>query len=137
MSETIAELEKLRVRNDGGRGDIPAETDAAISPDCQVDKSLLELFREQARVQPDRIAVIHHRKRLTYRELAERVSEVASHLRSLGVGSDDCVGVFVDPSIELMVGIWGILFAGAAYLPLSTEYPEDRLRYMIETSVLG
>jgi non-ribosomal peptide synthetase component F len=48
------------------------------------------------------------------------------------VAPDDCVGIFVELSIDLLVGVWGILFSGSAYLPLSPEYPEERLRYMIE-----
>ncbi len=52
----------------------------------------------------------------------------------MSVGADDCVGLYVEPSAQTMVGAWGILFAGAAYLPLSPEYPDDRLRYMIEDS---
>jgi amino acid adenylation domain-containing protein len=97
-------------------------------------EQLLDLFREQVTVQPDHIAVTHGRESVTYRELAERSSNLAVYLRGLGVGSDECVGVFVEPSIELMVGIWGILFSGGAYLPLSPEYPDDRLRFMIEDS---
>ncbi|WP_225877316.1 amino acid adenylation domain-containing protein, partial [Streptomyces resistomycificus] len=52
----------------------------------------------------------------------------------LGVGPDSCVGLFTEPSAELMTGVWGILTAGAAYLPLSPDYPEDRLRFMVEDS---
>jgi amino acid adenylation domain-containing protein len=96
------------------------------------DKCLPELFWEQVRAQPDSTAVIYENECLTYRELAERSSDLASYLRHLGVTIDDCVGMFVEPSTELMVGAWGILFSGGAYLPLSPEYPEERLRYMIK-----
>ncbi|MET0405684.1 MAG: amino acid adenylation domain-containing protein [Cystobacter sp.] len=95
---------------------------------------LPDLFWEQVRAQPTRTAVVHEKDRLTYLELAERGSDLAIYLQHLGVQLDDCVGLFVEPSLELMVGAWGILFAGAAYLPLSPEYPEDRLRYMITDS---
>ncbi|MFE2458096.1 amino acid adenylation domain-containing protein [Streptomyces sp. NPDC059402] len=71
---------------------------------------------------------------MTYRKLVRDSSELAGRLNGLGVAEDDCVGLFVEPSLELMTGAWGILFSGAAYLPLSPDYPEDRVRYMIEDS---
>jgi amino acid adenylation domain-containing protein len=89
---------------------------------------------EQARIQPGRAAVVHENLRMNFREFAARSSDVAASLRLLGAAPDDCVGLFVEPSIDLMVGAWGILLAGSAYLPLSPEYPEDRVRYMLEDS---
>lgn len=100
-----------------------------------IAKSLPDLLREQVQAQPDKEAVVcdhcHHQS-LTYRELAEISSRLGSYLQHLGAGVDECVGIFLEPSLELIVGIWGILFSGSAYLPLSPEYPEDRLRYMVE-----
>jgi len=96
------------------------------------ERSLPELLSEQVRAYPGNIAVVQDNKELTYRELADNSAELAVYLRHLGVGRDDCVGLFVEPSLELMIGAWGILLSGGAYLPLSPEYPEDRLRYMIE-----
>ena len=98
------------------------------------DRCLLDLLSEQVRAQPERTAVKSRDGSLTYRELMRLSSAVGARLRALGVGQDDCVGLFVEPSLDLMVGVWGILSAGAAYLPLSTEYPEERLRYMIAHS---
>ncbi|OLF08827.1 amino acid adenylation protein [Actinophytocola xinjiangensis] len=95
-------------------------------------KSLGDLFLDEVRRQPDRIAVVRDGESLTYRELGERAAGVAAQLRELGLRADDRIGLFVEPSVELMVGAWGILLAGGAYLPLSPEYPEERLRYMIE-----
>lgn len=97
-------------------------------------KCLPELLREQANAHPGRISVTYENESLTYRELVESSSNLAAYLQHLGVGPDDCVGIFVEPSIDLMTGCWGILFSGGAYLPLSPEYPEERLRYMIENS---
>ena len=97
-------------------------------------KCLPELLGEQARARPDDLAVVQDGQGLTFRELTVRAQALAAYLQHLGVMPDECVGLFVEPSLELMVGAWGILFAGAAYLPLSPEYPEDRLRYMIEDS---
>ena len=100
--------------------------------DFPANTILPELLAAQVSAQPDGAAVIQDDDVLTYQGLAERAAQVAGHLRDLGVTADDCVGLFVEPSLELMVGAWGILLAGGAYLPLSPEYPEERLRYMIE-----
>ncbi|MFI6209004.1 amino acid adenylation domain-containing protein [Streptomyces sp. NPDC051041] len=95
---------------------------------------LTGLLDQQTDARPDAVAVVCGEAHLTYRELRETSGELAGHLHELGVGADDCVGLYVEPSLELTTGVWGILHAGAAYLPLSPEYPEDRLRYMIEDS---
>ncbi|WP_460202560.1 amino acid adenylation domain-containing protein [Scytonema sp. NUACC21] len=97
-----------------------------------ITKSLLDLFREQAQAQPNKVAVVCDDECLTYQELAEISSRLGVYLLHLGVAVDECVGIFVEPSLELIVGTWGILFSGSAYLPLSPEYPEERLRYMVE-----
>ncbi|MFC4586534.1 amino acid adenylation domain-containing protein [Sphaerisporangium corydalis] len=101
------------------------------------DKSLPELLREQVRIRPESTAVVDGDETLTYAELEESASVLGSYLRHLGVAADDCVGVFVEPSAELMIGAWGILYSGGAYLPLSPEYPEERLRFMIEDGPVG
>src|SRR5262249_25443905 len=83
---------------------------------------------------PDRVAVGCGRHRLTFRDLLDRSTDLGRYLRHLGVAPDDRVGLFVEPSLDLMVGAWGILSAGAGYLPLAPEYPAERLSYMIEIS---
>ncbi|MFL6113403.1 MAG: amino acid adenylation domain-containing protein [Catenulispora sp.] len=95
---------------------------------------LPDLLHEQVRLWPDDTAAEYDGDQLTYRELALRATELAGCLEDRGVRADDCVGLFAEPSLDLMIGAWGILFAGGAYLPLSPEYPEERLRYMIEDS---
>jgi amino acid adenylation domain-containing protein len=96
--------------------------------------TLPDLLAQRVAEHPDATAVVYRDESLTYRELAARATAVAEYLRHLGVDGDDTVGLFVEPSTDLMTGAWGILAAGAAYLPLSPEYPEDRLRYMVENS---
>ncbi|WP_411083596.1 amino acid adenylation domain-containing protein [Streptomyces sp. cmx-18-6] len=102
--------------------------------DTAGEQCLPHLLLEQVRDHPERTAVIRGDERLSYRDFVGRCSETADYLRNLGVGPDDSVGIFVEPSIELMTSVWGVLLAGGAYLPLSPEYPEERLRYMIEDS---
>ncbi|MET9953724.1 amino acid adenylation domain-containing protein [Streptomyces sp. NPDC006339] len=98
---------------------------------------LPSLLEQQAMARPEDIAVVSDDRSLTYRELTDASGRLAVHLSGLGVSIDTCVGLYTEPSLDLMIGAWGILFAGAAYLPLSPEYPEDRLRYMIENSRTG
>ncbi|MFD5827863.1 amino acid adenylation domain-containing protein [Lentzea sp. NPDC060358] len=106
-----------------------------MSHEAEVDGGCLpDLLRKQVEVQPDRTAVVFGEDTTTYGELFEQSSALATHLRRLGISADDCVGIFVEPSLDLVVGAWGILCSGGAYLPLSPEYPEERLRYMIEDS---
>ncbi|MGW5065353.1 AMP-binding protein [Streptomyces cyaneofuscatus] len=102
--------------------------------DTAGEQSLPHLLLRQVRDHPDRTAVVQGDKHLSYRDLAAHSSVIADYLLNLGVVPDDSVGIFVEPSIELMTSIWGVLLAGGAYLPLSPEYPEERLRYMIEDS---
>lgn len=96
--------------------------------------SLPELLLRTAAERPDATAVISGEEHVTFAALVGRSRGLAGRLRDLGVSADHCVGLFVEPSHDLMTGVWGILFAGGAYLPLAPEYPEERLRYMIEHS---
>ncbi len=98
------------------------------------DLCLTDLLLEQARLHPDRLAVVANDQSLTYRNLAEASAGVGAHLREVGVDGDSPVGLFVEPSTDLIVAVWGILFAGGAYLPLAPDYPDDRLRYMVQQS---
>ncbi|MHC5907184.1 amino acid adenylation domain-containing protein [Streptomyces sp. S6] len=93
--------------------------------------SLPALLREQARATPDRIAAVHERQSLTFAELVRRSERVGAILRQEGVDRDSRVGVFMEPSLDLLTAVWGILWAGGSYVPLSPEYPEDRISYML------
>ncbi|MFD4543328.1 amino acid adenylation domain-containing protein [Streptomyces bauhiniae] len=96
--------------------------------------SLVDLLSTQARIRPDAIAVEYRDESLTFAELVERATALAATLRGRGVRRDDCVGVFLEPSTALPVAVWGVLFADAAYLPLSPDYPDERIRAMAEDS---
>ncbi|MFD5083777.1 amino acid adenylation domain-containing protein [Kitasatospora sp. NPDC058406] len=102
--------------------------------DARRSVCLPDLLRAQVAARPDATAVTGDGGRLSYRELGEAAGALGAHLHQLGAGADDCVGLYTEPSLELMTGVWGILCTGAAYLPLSPEYPEERIRYMIESS---
>ena len=90
-----------------------------------------DLVTAQAIRTPDAIAVEFESETLTYRELDRGSDMLASHLRTLGVGPDVMVGVFLERSLEMVIGLLGILKAGGAYLPLDPSFPPDRVAYMV------
>ncbi|MCF5709236.1 amino acid adenylation domain-containing protein [Pseudomonas syringae] len=92
------------------------------------------LFETQAQAQPDAIAVAFQAQRMSYAELNCEANRLAHHLIGLGIGPDDRVAICVERGVEMMVGLLGVLKAGAAYVPLDPAYPADRLAYMIEDS---
>jgi amino acid adenylation domain-containing protein len=96
-----------------------------------------QLIEAQAERTPDVVAVIYEEDRLTYRELDCRANQLANYLRSMGVSSDVPVGICLERSTQMMVGLLGIMKAGGAYVPLDPEYPGERLKFMIEDSGLG
>jgi iturin family lipopeptide synthetase A len=95
------------------------------------DLCLHQLFEEQALRTPDNLALVFEQKKLTYCELNHRANNLAHHLTGLGVGPDTFVGIFVERSLEVMVGILGILKAGAAYVPIDAGYPQERISFML------
>lgn len=88
-------------------------------------------FAQQAGRTRDACAVQSRGRRLTYGELETRANQLAHHLRSLGVGPEVLVGVFLDRSVDLVVTLLGILKAGGAYLPLDPHYPRARMAFML------
>ncbi len=97
------------------------------------DKCIHQLFEEQAARTPDAVAVIFGGQRaLTYGELNARANRLAHHLRAQGVGAETLVGICVERSPEMVVGLLGILKAGGAYVPLDPSYPRQRLAFMLQ-----
>ena len=90
-----------------------------------------ELFEAQAQARPDAIALVHAGESLTYAELNRRANQLAHYLREQGVGTEVAVGLCVERSFEMVVGILGILKAGGAYVPLNVGYPPERLSFML------
>ncbi|MBE8967605.1 amino acid adenylation domain-containing protein [Nostocales cyanobacterium LEGE 12452] len=97
-----------------------------------LDKCIHQLFEEQVKRTPDAVAVVFENQQLTYYELNCRANQLAHYLRSMGVKADVLVGICVERSLDMVVGLLGILKAGAAYVPLDPEYPQERLTFMLE-----
>ncbi|MBX8544289.1 amino acid adenylation domain-containing protein [Pseudomonas cichorii] len=98
------------------------------------DRTIHSLFEEQASVRGDELAVAFEGQRLSYRELNRQANLLAHHLIGLGVRPDDRVAICVERSARMVVGLLGILKAGAAYVPLDPDYPEQRIAYMLQDS---
>jgi amino acid adenylation domain-containing protein len=96
--------------------------------------SLADLVEEQAGARPSAVAVVAGRDSLTYGELDGRANRLAHHLQGLGVGPEVLVGISVERSLEMAVGMLGVLKAGGACLPLDPSYPADRLAFMLADS---
>ncbi|WP_164002944.1 non-ribosomal peptide synthetase, partial [Pyxidicoccus caerfyrddinensis] len=94
------------------------------------EASLAELFEAQVLKTPHAVAVEHAGQQLTYDALNRRANQLAHHLGAMGVGPEASVGLCMERSLELVVGVLGILKAGAAYVPLEASYPRERLQWM-------
>ncbi|MDO6526357.1 amino acid adenylation domain-containing protein [Motilimonas sp. 1_MG-2023] len=98
------------------------------------DKCLHELFEAQVAKRPDQIAVRFEQQAITYSELNARANQVAHYLVSQGVKPDSLVGLCVERSLEMVIGLLGIIKAGGAYVPIDSAYPADRIEYMLKDS---
>ncbi|TLP52929.1 MULTISPECIES: non-ribosomal peptide synthetase, partial [Pseudomonas] len=106
----------------------------ATATDYPLQRAVHQLIEDQARRTPDAEALVFGDQRLSYAELESQANRLAHYLRAQGVGNDQLVGISVQRSVEMVVGLLGILKAGAAYVPLDPEYPAERLAYMVEDS---
>ncbi|WP_339373114.1 amino acid adenylation domain-containing protein, partial [Paenibacillus elgii] len=98
------------------------------------EKTIHKLFEEQVELTPDQVAVVFEGSKLTYRELNEKANRLARTLKAQGVQAEQLVGLMVERSLEMVIGMFGILKAGGAYVPIDPEYPEERIRYMLNDS---
>lgn len=94
--------------------------------------SIHQIFEDLVATIPDSIAVVFDNTHLTYRELNNRANQLAHHLIKQGVGPEVLVGICVERSLEMVVGMLGIIKAGGAYVPLDPTYPKSRLAFMLE-----
>lgn len=96
--------------------------------------SLLSLFHSMSAREAGRIVAVQGQKTLAVGDLARNARSIAAAVVRLNLGTHGVVGVYAYPGFELLSGLWGVLLAGAAYCPLSPDYPEERLRYMVAQS---
>jgi len=96
------------------------------------ERTVHRLYEKQVRSTPQVTALVHAEQRLSYAELNGAANQLARHLISRGVGPGEVVGICMERGPAMVLGLLGILKAGAAYVPLDPNYPADRLQYMIE-----
>ncbi|MCP5099574.1 MAG: AMP-binding protein, partial [Chloroflexi bacterium] len=94
--------------------------------------SMQELFEAQVEKTPGNTAVSFENQSYTYQELNQRANQLAHHLQKMGVKPDVRVGLFVERSLDILVGMLGVMKAGGAYVPIDPIYPPDRIRFMLE-----
>ncbi|NOU19049.1 MAG: amino acid adenylation domain-containing protein [Bacteroidales bacterium] len=102
------------------------------------DSTVFQLFQEQVEKTPNSIALVYEGQRLTYRELNEKSNQLARHIRAKylkitdqSFAADTLVAIYLDRSVELVIGMLAIMKAGGAYVPLDTNYPQDRVDYIL------
>ncbi|MFD6173640.1 non-ribosomal peptide synthetase [Streptomyces coeruleorubidus] len=103
--------------------------------DTEADRirpTIVEMFREQARTRPDAVAIVDEHRSLTYRQTAERASQLAHHLIERGLGHEQVVGISLGRSADMVIGLLAVLQAGCAFVPLDPQWPAARRAVVIE-----
>ncbi|WP_158447897.1 non-ribosomal peptide synthetase [Aquimarina longa] len=95
-------------------------------------KTVLDLFQEQVTLVPNAIAVVFEETTVTYSELDKITDDLALCLQQKGISKNDFVGICIDRSLEMIIGILGVLKSGGAYVPISPDYPSERIDYMLQ-----
>ncbi len=93
---------------------------------------LHQFIEYQVQKTPDSIAAIYENNHLTYRQLNAKANQLAHYLHDLGIQIEDFVGIYIERSLEMIIGLLGILKAGAAYVPLDPSYPTERIEFMLQ-----
>ncbi|HEU5378364.1 MAG TPA: amino acid adenylation domain-containing protein, partial [Ktedonobacteraceae bacterium] len=110
---------------------------ATQHPQSETQQGLHTLFMKVASSLPDAIAVVHEENALTYAELDQRSTHLARYLLQQGLSSESLVGLYVERSIDMVVGMLGILKAGCAYVPLDPTYPAERLAFLLRDATIS
>src|SRR3984885_9703567 len=98
---------------------------------------LHELFEKQVEQTPKAVALVFGNQELTYQELDARANQLGHYLQKGGVGPDTLVGICAERSLEMVIGLLGILKAGGCYVPLDPEYPKERLAFMLKDTAVS
>ena len=98
------------------------------------DKTIIDLFEAVANKYPVNKAIFFNGIHLTYNELNQRANQLGKSLQNKGIGTEDIVGILVEPCLEMIIAVLGVLKAGAAYMPIAPEYPAERRAFMLSDS---
>ena len=106
----------------------------ASEVDYPADQNIVEIFEEKAAKTPDAVALTIDGKHMTYKVLNEKANQLSRYLQEQGVGPEVMVGMCINRSFEMIIGILGILKAGGAYVPIDPEYPTERISFILNDS---
>ncbi|SFJ90609.1 non-ribosomal peptide synthetase, partial [Myroides guanonis] len=126
-TQSISNLSMITKQEEYQLLDVFNNTDIAYPK----DKTVVDLFTEQVKRTPNAIAVVYEGEELSYKELDQRSNQLGHYLCKQGVEPNNLVGICLERSLEMLIGILGILKSGGAYVPIDPEYPRDRINYML------
>ncbi|MCE2669308.1 MAG: amino acid adenylation domain-containing protein [Microcystis sp.] len=102
------------------------------------DKTLVDLFEEQVNKTPDNIALVFEEQSLTYQELSQKANQLAHFLhQNYQIKPDTLIGICIERSLDMATALLAVLKAGAAYVPIDSNYPEERIKYILENSKIS
>ncbi|MBO0783567.1 MAG: AMP-binding protein, partial [Ktedonobacteraceae bacterium] len=133
VSNSECRLSELEILTDAEREQILVKWNRSET-DHSPQHCAHELFETQAMLRPEAVSVVYEGQELSYGELNHRANKLANYLRRLGVSSEMVVGMYLERSLEMVIGMLGVLKAGSAYLPLNPAFPPERLAYMLADS---
>jgi amino acid adenylation domain-containing protein/FkbH-like protein len=131
VAEPGRKISELQLLTSGERGQLLAEWNATEA-EYPRDLCMHQLLEQQARRTPEKVAARFGSDRITYSELNSRANQLARYLQARGVGTETLVGIYVERSVEMLVGLLGILKAGGTYVPLDPAYPKERIGFILE-----
>lgn len=106
----------------------------ATAGDYPAGRTVAQLFAAQAAATPEAVAVVSGQQRLTFAELDRRANQLAHYLRTQGVGPEAVVAILLEPGLEMIVALLGVMKASGAFLPLDPGYPQERIRTILDGS---
>jgi thioester reductase-like protein/amino acid adenylation domain-containing protein len=115
----------------------PLDKQEVLETSASENQCLHHLFEFQVNRTPNKTAVLCEQRRITYQELNDRANQLAHFLRALQIGSETLIGIYMDRSLDMIIGLLAVLKAGAAYVPLDPTHPQARLTFMIQDAQLG
>jgi len=132
-SDFNAPLGDLKILSDSDKQQLLNDFNNTVA-DYQNDCTINQWFEAQALLKPDCIAVAFAGEQLTYGALDRQANKLANYLISRGVKTESLVAICMERSVEMVIGLLGIMKAGAAYLPLDPEYPKKRIDFLLQDS---
>ena len=130
VADPAQTLSNLPILSEAERRQLLTDWNSTQS-DYSSQSCIHQMFEAQAERTPEAVAVVFEKERLSYKELNSRANKLGRYLQGLGVGPEVLVGVYVERSLEMIVGLLGILKAGGAYVPIDPAYPPERVSFML------